>query len=407
MLQTDLIYNGWENKKLDWKKFGDLIFSGLNNTNTVNLVKKYLPQVKTRSVCKSVESQANCMIAKWICSLLFGSKQTSYNYKLYRQLKTSGSAHEWQKLISQKRFSEIKFDQIHGRALNLLVKSKFLKNQNLTDQYSAWIKSPETKDVKYTGFVHDLFGTLPDHLSSVDLHVRETINKQFSTLVEKAKSEKNDKSTDWIVVRDTSGSMESNAIGTKISSYDIAKSIALYFSEFLSGRFANSWIEFNSDAKLHSWKGQTPIEKWFNDDSSCVGSTDFQSVIDLFVTLKKTGISESEFPKGILCISDGEFNPSQLNETNVQTARKKLLSGGFSEDFANSFQIVLWNIPNSYYGHVKPKFETTAKEKGSYYFSGYSPSIISFLNGHEIETPRQLFDAAMNQQILNLIEVKV
>jgi hypothetical protein len=123
--------------------------------------------------------------------------------------------------------------------------------------------------------------------------------------------------------------------------------------------------------------------------------------------LKKTGISESEFPKGILCISDGEFNPSQLNETNVQTARKKLLSGGFSEDFANSFQIVLWNIPNSYYGHVKPKFETTAKEKGSYYFSGYSPSIISFLNGHEIETPRQLFDAAMNQQILNLIEVKV
>jgi hypothetical protein len=131
MLQYDLMYNGWENRKLNWKLFGDLILTALENPNTNNLLKKYLPQIKARSACKTVEAQANCVIAKWVCSLIFGQKDNSYNYKKYRQLKTSGTAHDWQKLISQRQFDTIEFDIIHGRALNLMVRSKFLKNQNL------------------------------------------------------------------------------------------------------------------------------------------------------------------------------------------------------------------------------------------------------------------------------------
>jgi len=297
MLQYDLVYNGWEGRQLDWEKMGDLIVTGLNNENTVNLIKKYLPQIKARSKCTTVESQADTMIGKWICSKL------SITYKQYRLLKNTGTAHEWQKLISQKKFNEIDFSKIHGRALNKLVKSKFLTNQNLKTKYEAWITAPETTNVKFTGFVHEVMELCNKYRSAVNMpiHEQETVNKQFETLVKKGGESKQ---TNFIVVRDTSSSMGATCTGTTSSCYDIAKAIALYFSAFLKGNFADAWIEFNSTAKMHKWQGTTAVSKWFGDSSSYVGSTNFQSVIELLCRVKASGVNEAEFPTGILCISD-------------------------------------------------------------------------------------------------------
>lgn len=119
ILQYDLVYNGWQNRKLDWAQYGKLILSGLNNEGQRELLKKYLPQIKAKSDCKTVEAQADNLIAKWICSLLFGTKDgNASTYKKYRKLKTSGTAHEWQKLISQGKHDLIDFSKIHeiGRA---------------------------------------------------------------------------------------------------------------------------------------------------------------------------------------------------------------------------------------------------------------------------------------------------
>ncbi len=401
MLQYDLVYNGWEGRKLDWKSFGELILSGLNNEQTNNLLKKYLPQIKANSACKTVDAQADNMIAKWICSLLFGSKESSLNYKKYRKLKTSGTAHEWQKLISQSKHKLIDFNTIHGRALNKLVRSKYLANQGLTEKYEKWITKEDTV-AKYTGFVHELFESLPRSLSSLDKGKQETINKQFATLVEKGgKAER----TPLIVVRDTSGSMGSAATGTTMSCFDVAKALALYFSEFLTGKFANSFIEFNSSAKMHNWNGNTPLEKWYNDKCNFVGGTDFQSVIKLFVNIKQQGVDESEFPKGILCISDAEFNPASLGKTNVEVALSTLRRAGFSEEYVSNFIIVLWNLQSNAYGrNTGKKFETHGDVQNVYYFSGYSASTISFLDGW-IRNARELFEAAMNQEVLNMVEL--
>jgi hypothetical protein len=418
MLQYDLVHHGWDNKVLDWEKFGNLILSGLENKNTVNLVKKYLPQIKARSKCTTVESQADTMIGKWICGLLFGWKETTSKYKKYRKLKSSGTAHEWQQLISQGKHNLIDFGKIHGRALNLLVRSKYLFNQGLSEKYAKWVEKPETK-VKYTGFVHELFQdyginsryfsrswndvspAIP--LTSVPKHIQDTVNKQFDTLVNKAKSD--DNYTELIVVRDTSGSMSSTATGTNMTCYDIGKALALYFSEFLSGPFANNWIEFHDDAALRTWTGRTPMEKWFNDDSGYYGSTNFQSVIGLLCSIKNSGVPESDFPKGILCISDSEFNPSSLNQTNVKTAKKALTYAGFSKEYVDNFVIILWNLQSGYYGRgTGEKFETYGNTPNVFYFSGYSAATISFL-ASKVKNASELFEAAMDQEILNMIEV--
>lgn len=405
MMSIDLQYHGWKDKVLDWDKFGSLLLAGLENPNTVNLVKKYLPQIKANSKCTTVEAQADNIIAKYLCSLLFGSKVTSLHYKKYRMLKTSGTAHQWQQLISQSRFLEIDFGSIHGRALALLVSSKFIENNKLTKQYEAWIQAQPV--AKYTGFPHELFAGITPSLAKYKL---QTIDKQFDGLVATAMKDA-ELSTNMIVVRDTSGSMGGTASGTKQTCYDIAKALALFFSYMLpAGKFTNAWIEFNSTAKMHTWAGSTPTEKWFNDRSSFVGSTEFMSVIKLLVTIKNQGVSESEFPSGIICISDSEFNPASLGKTNVESALALLRSAGFSEQYVSNFKIVLWNLRDRRgYGN---KFETYGNVKNVFYFSGYDGSVISFLTGTTSDvkestpqTAAELFEAAMTQEILDYVEL--
>lgn len=415
MLRYDLVYNGWEGRVLDWDRFAQLILGGLQGESQTNLVRKYLPQIKARSKCTTVEAQANCMIAKWLCSKIYGSSATKKEsekydtYRSYAKMKTAGTAHSWQQLISKQKYDLIDFDKIHGRALNLLVKSKFLENHGLKDKYQAWIGAPETKEVKYTGFVHELFQPL-ERVSGwnrievrPEQHIVDTINKQFMTLVNKCKEEGNE--TNLIVVRDTSGSMGSEATGTKMTCYGVAKAIALYFSYFLKGKFQNAWIEFNSDAQMHEWVGETPVDRWFNDHSDYVGSTNFESVIKLLARIKRSGVPEEEFPRGILCISDSEFNPSSLCSNSVDNAREILRRAGFSNEYVNDFVICLWNLRNNYYSRGKENvFQTFGDVRNVYYMSGYSAQIVSFLNG-KISSTRDLFDEAMNQEILGMIKM--
>lgn len=418
MLQYDLMYHGWNGRVLPWDVIGKFLLSALGDRNTCELVKKYLPSIQTNAKCTTLESQADNIIAKWLCGLLYPEYVDSdvethgKFHKRYRKMKSSGTAHEWQKLISQKKLTLLDFSKIHGRALSLLVRSKFLKRQGLQEKYTEWVKKPTTETVKYTGYVHELFedfgvwtnyGGKYKTLHQVPEHVRETVNKQFATLIAKGKSEEH--TTSLIVVRDTSGSMASQANGTNMCSNAIAKALALYFSEFLEGDFSSSWIEFNDDAKMHKWIGSTPVEKWFNDNASYYGSTNFQSVIDLFCKIRKQGIPETHFPKGILCISDGEFNPGMLGRTNVESARLTLRNAGFSPEYVDNFVVALWNIPNKYYSGLSgTKFETFGDVPNVYYFSGYSASTVAFLTSR-IRTAAELVDVALDQEILNLIKI--
>lgn len=411
MLSYDLQFNDWDNRKLDWNKFGDLILAGLRNENSCELLKKYLPAIKARSACKTVESQADTVIGKWICQLLHGSKNVNSpkTYAQYRRMKSSGTAHQWQQLISQSRFNEIDFSQVHGRALSLLVKSKFLFNQGLSEKYAAWVSKPEVKTVKYTGFVHELFEKFPTRFNNWNIvknyyqsintpqYEKDTINKQFQTLVEKLGNIQ----ISYIVARDTSGSMKAKAMGSSLSCFDIAKALGLYFSETLRGHFKDTYIEFSREAILRKWTGQNPFDKWINDNENCVGTTDFLNVFELFARLKRNGLNENEFPTGLICLSDGEFNPAQsFNKTNIEDGKLILLNAGFSKSFVDNFVVVLWNLQANV--NTGNKFETYGNIPNVYYFSGYSAATISFLTGN-VTNAVDIFNEAMNQELLSYI----
>ena len=412
MMNLDLQYHGWGNKQLDWSFFGKVLKAGLINPNTTHLVRKYLPTIRTDAKCTTLESQADTLIGRWLAKQFFSEDEKFMAYKKYRQLKAQGTAHQWQQLISKQLYKELDFGKIAGRALALLVGSKFLKNHNLVEKYSEWISNNPV--AKYTGFVFELFRPLDTYYGwdwstpSVEPHVKATINAQFAQLVQTGKEGINTNSG-LLVVRDTSGSMGSAVPGCGMTAFAVAKAMALYFSEFLTGYFANTFAEFSSDCKLRQWKGQTPVDKWINDECSCVGNTNFQSVINLFVKLRRQGVPESEFPKGILCISDGELDYCGKS-TNFRTAIATLIDAGFSKEYVDNFRIILWDIPNGYYGKPTTKFEDFADAPNFFYMSGFDPSAISFImNGTEFKrTPRnaeELFKVAMDQELLNRVVI--
>ena len=412
LMSYDLQYHGWDNKVLDFDKMSDFILAGLENPNTCNLVKKFLPTIKAKSKCRTLESQADTIIGKFLAHKLFGNGEFSpklhsnNSYCLYRKLKSSGTAHEWQQMISRSQFN-IDFSKVHGRALALLVSGNYLKNHNLEKDYENWIKKQPV--AKFTGFVYELFKGL--NLNS-PLYKKYTIDKQFENLIQTAKEGSSTESS-FIVARDVSASMGSNVKGLTISSNDVAKSMALYFSYLLKGKFANSYIEFSNKTELKYWEGNSPSDKYLRNTGYAYGNTNFLSIATLFIEIYKHTPIE-KFPTGLIAISDGEFDSYGKDKckTTFQLFKDRLLKAGFPKDYVDNFKIVLWDIPNAFYSfdEIRPKFESYADTPNFFYMGGLDPAGITFLLGGEVnksipKTPRELFETAMNQEIMDYIQM--
>ena len=423
MLRLDLSYNGIR-KSFDWTPILNLIFMGLEDASQINLVKKYLPTIHSANKCNTLRKQCNAYIGKMIAHELFAhtsqplsDKEKGTVYATYRKMKSSGTAHTWQQLISKKKFDRIDFNKVAGRALQKLTNSKFLENHNLEDAYAKWIASQPV--AKYTGYVYELFKPVCNmggwrnatNKNKLKKYQQDLLNKQFLGLIDTAKKDMN-RETNFIGVLDISGSMTSEACGTGMSAYQVGLSMCLYFSYLLEGQFKDTFLTFSNDVEIHKFSEGTPLDKFCSFNKDYYGSTNFLGVADEFIRLKRKGYPESEFPTGILCLSDGEFNSySSRHSTNFVEFKKRLLKAGFSKKFVEDFKIVLWDIRNNYYGGRKSAtFESLADAPNFFYMSGLDPAGIAFLTGTTKmqaipKTAEELFEAAMNQELFEQIQL--
>ena len=218
----------------------------------------------------------------------------------------------------------------------------------------------------------------------------------------------------FIVVKDTSTSMDSPAIGTNMSSYHVAKSLSIYFANLLQGWFHDYYIDFSSKAILRKIKGSNCVEHWQTEKREPSANTNFLGVAELFVDIKKSGVNEANFPQGLIIVSDGEFDRTGMyKDTNIKAFKEILERAGFSKEYIKNLIFVFWDVRNTFYGstYINRKFETYSSEAHNvFYFGGYDGSVLSFLTGQEqlIDTPknqRELFEKAMSQEILEMVEV--
>lgn len=401
---------------LDHKKFFEVMAQGINDPNHKDLVKKYLPRIRSDRKCTTVWAKRTNALAKEFANF------AGWSFKDYREFKSTGKAHEFQTVICQGLYSNINWNTIPGKALLNLVSGKFLEKHNLSDAYIKWLQSQPV--AKFNGYPFELgrkVRTLGPNANS--LATKITIDKQFDGLIATAKRDggaikgnvlcglDNSSSMTWVTL-DNAGTMP----------LDVCMSLGVYFSELNTGAFHNVVASFDNTSKLMTLSG-TFSEKinYLRKNCRGMGGTNFQSLVDLIVDTRKAHpeMPLEDFPETLLVVSDMQFNPTrtwwddeewaskEVEKTNYETAIAKL-SEVFPKEFVDNFKIVWWYCSN----RPTSDFPSTMENAGTYMMSGYDGAIISFLlggdavdeNGKPVKPSMEdIVMSTLNQEVLALI----
>lgn len=424
-LWTLMFYDIKENINcLNHEAIFEVIAQGLICDTHVDLIKKYMPRIKSQSKCKTDWTTITNDLAKEFAN------QMGISYKEYNKMKASGKAHEFQKLICSRNYEGLNWNHIPGRALNLLVSSKFLSNHDLRDNYTQWIlKQPVAK---FTGYVFELAKRLREARGSrwgyrrteIPIELKHTLDAQFKGLVDKARDGGNVTENVWCCL-DTSGSMNQAVKGLKdVYCSDIASSLALFFADLNTGLFHNKVIMFDNVSKPHDMVGDSFCDRIMNLPSVGCGGTNFQSAVDEIIKIRQQHpeIPLEQYPTTVLVVSDMEFNPSnrgwygfsprEQEDTNFEYS-KKTLKRVFPSDFVDNMKFIWWDVASR---HGVTHFEGKAIEPGCTFLSGFDGSIISAILGDtrvvdertgEVRqmTAEELVAKALSQEILNYIKL--
>ena len=405
---------------LDNEKFFRVIAEGINDKNHKDLVKKYLPRIRSEKKCTTDWAKRTNDLAKSF------AKFVGWSYKDYREFKATGKAHEFQTVICSGLYNDIDWNTIPGKALLNLVTGKFLNNHGLADNYIEWLKTQPV--AKFNGYAFELGRKIRDYkYGGPSLATKITIDKQFDGLIKTAKANGGAIKGNVLCALDTSASMTWTTLddaGTM--PYDVCLSLGIYFSELNEGAFHNVVAEFSSKSRLMTIEGSF-TDKWNQLQRSCYGGgdTNFQSLIDLIVDTRKKHpeMKLEDFPQTLLVVSDMEFNPARGHlwgyghsetypneQTNYEAAMSKLRKV-FPEEFVNNFKIVWWYCTN----RKTNDFPSTMDDAGTYMFSGFDGAVISFLlggdmpvkvdeNGKKVQPSMEdIITTAFNQEALALI----
>ena len=401
-----------------------IMANGLACDTHVDLVKKFMPRIKSSSKCTTDWTKITNSLAKGFANYM------GITYKEYNKLKTSGKAHDFQKIICAREYERINWNRIPGRALNLLVTSKFLKNHDLTEAYKDWVMQQPV--AKFTGYVFELarkareavsarsFYGMKNYTDKMPIEVKHTLDLQFKGLVETAK--KDGKINENVLVAlDTSGSMARIVDGLKdVCCGDIAVSLALFFAELNEGAFHRKVMMFDDTSYPHDFTSDSFCENILSLPSVPCGGTNFQSVIEEIVKIRKEHpeIPLEEYPTTLLTVSDMQFNATSPwwsssrrdQECNLEYA-KSTLAKVFPQEFVDNMKFIWWDCASR-----RKTFEGTAFDSGITYLSGFDGSIINVLLGMEKvvdartgeyrnPTAEELVEKALSQEILNYLSL--
>lgn len=193
--------------------------------------------------------------------------------------------------------------------------------------------------------------------------------------------------------------------------YDVCISLGIYFSTLNEGAFHKNVIMFNNHSRVLQLSGdftdmyQQATGGWYG------GGTNFQSVIDEIIRIRKVdrSIPLEDYPQTLIVVSDMQFSESSNTESNYQTTMRKL-SEHFPKEWCDNFKMIWWYCRNG----VTTDFPSNMDCGGTYMVSGYDGSIISFILGEEVPvdsvtgekktlTMEEVVTTALSQESLRLL----
>ena len=387
--------------------FYTLMASAMKVESQIDLIKKFMPRIKTKSNIKTPKGEVLNTFTKEFANFL-GMTSRQYN-----KFKSNGKAHEFQRFMCAREFDKLEWNKIPGIALGKLVSKDFIKRHELTQNYIDWLSKQKT--IKFNGYPYDLLVRIKKATNS-NIHVllsssywgnritipeilQHTTDLQFDNLI--ATSQRDGKITENVLCAlDTSGSMASGS--GDVTPLDVCLSLGLYFSTLTQGHFHKKVVMFDNTSTMQQLTGsfcemlrQIPINAW--------GGTNFMSVINLLVEYRRNNptIPLEEYPTTLLIVSDMQFNPIGKNvETNYKATKRELLKA-FPKEFVDKMKFIWWNVNGKHEG-----MPATMDDGGCYFFSGFDGAIASLLLGKEQQdkkpskTMEEVLTEALTQEVL-------
>jgi hypothetical protein len=389
------------------EKVYELVAKGLKDEYNRGLIAKYLPRIRSKSNTKNDRHRRLNKWATGLCQYLGWSEKT------YRKFKSNpeNTAHSFQRVMCGNYWDELNFNTIPGKALFNLVTAKgkdgktTLQRHYIEEKYIKWLQKQPT--AKFTGYVYELFKAIPRR-STIPLAQKITYDKQFDGLVEQAKKDEGGITGNVFCALDTSGSMSCRISNeTDVTAFDVCVSLGIFFSALNEGSFKDHVIMFDNHSKIKKITGNfTDKAQQIIKENTAWGSTNFQSVIDEIVRVRKSqpNIPLSDYPETILVVSDMQFNPVGGNtQTNYERAMDKLRGVGIEK-----MNFIWWYVQGRS-SEVPNKMD----DEGITIISGFDGAAVQLILGGETEVydeklgrtrklnPYENMLKALDQELLN------
>jgi hypothetical protein len=402
----------------------ELVRVGLQSEYHRALIAKYLPKIRSRRNIKNDRHRRLNAWARGLCEHLGWSESQ------YRKFKSDPehSAHQFQRLMCEGDWNSLDFNTVSGKALFNLLNQKGKDHKNVIERhglekkYLEWIEKQPV--AKFTGYPYELYQAAKGNRTLIEKH---TYDKQFNELLRKAKDSVSPEllKKGVLCALDTSGSMgymgHYGQHTSAVQPIDICVGLGIYFASLLEGHFHNHVIMFDNTSRFLKLTGESFCGKADQIPANAMGGTNFQSVIDEIVRVRKSNphIPVEDYPEVLLVVSDMQFNvggnywergnESNANiNTNYETAMKKLRAVGLPD-----MTIIWWNVNGRFSGD----FPSTNFDPGTVLISGFDGAIVTSILGGMEEvidektgekrkpTPEEVMQKALDQEILNRIEV--
>ena len=295
--------------------------------------------------------------------------------------------------MSRNQWGEIKYEAVPSRA-NLNYNSAFLRHDEARRrEYLGKLEKGETKINSSVLFPYDIVHKYVQsggyYINGYDTAL-EAMWKGLPNTVEDGAG--------TIVVADGSGSMTSPIGNTKVSAWEVATSLAIYFAERLPGAYKDKYITFSATPQIVDLGGSTTLHSKLQTahaHDECT-NTNIEAVFDLILGTAITNrLSQREVPKNVLIISDLEFDAQTSGDRGWYGAHFRSPSKLLFEEIAEKYRRAGYQLPRLVFWNVNSRTGTIpVKENnlGVALVSGFSPNVAKMVMSGKLDPYEALMD---------------
>ena len=413
----------------EFGRFDDLFYSGLEG-ELWDVVVDYIDNQITEDY-KNVEAGKHVsLLAKWMPSISTSSPKTvALAKKLCKALKLSEK--EYRKMLSKirahlkvvevdasaKNWSAIDYEKVPSLA-NLKYKNAFLRNDEARRrEYLAKLDKGEAKINSSVAFPCDIVHKYAlkgyGYYDYNKIKIDSALEAMWKSLPDFVKA--NDASTSTICVSDDSGSMESRINGN-MTILTVAQSLAIYFSEKLTGPYKDKCITFSNRPQYLDFSNcKSLIDKLkVMYSHSEVANTNIEAVYNLILqTAIDNNLKQEDIPANVLLVSDMEFDSivdfngcSSLGLYSYNTNYSAKQCALF-EQIKKRYESAGYTMPRTVFWNVGSRTGTIPLQQhatGTALVSGYSPAIAKMVFSAKTDPYEVLLDALNVERYLPVEE---